>query len=67
MEAAFLESGVSHQSLFVMAEDLESVRLFGFVSSSEEKERAKAIVKGLKGIKHITDDLTIYKPSMNGG
>jgi len=67
VEAAFLESGLSHQSLFVMAEDLESVRLFGFVSSSEEKEKAKAIVKGIKGIKTIKDDLTIYKQSLAGG
>lgn len=67
VDAAFLESCISQRSLFVMAEDLESVWLFGFVSSSEEKEKAKAIVKGIKGIKQITDDLTIYKESMIGG
>ncbi|MDI7261474.1 MAG: cytidylate kinase family protein [Thermodesulfobacteriota bacterium] len=66
VEAALLESDIPHQNLFVTVEDMESVRLYGFVSSSEEREKVKTIVKGIKGIKHITDDLSILKPSVGG-
>lgn len=64
VEAAFLEWATPHQTLFATVEDMESVRLYGFVGSEEEREKAKAIVKGIKGIKKVTDDLSILKPSM---
>ncbi|OGP74077.1 MAG: hypothetical protein A2V86_07315 [Deltaproteobacteria bacterium RBG_16_49_23] len=66
VEAAFLEAGISQQHLFVTVEDIESVRLFGFVGSPEEKEKVNALVKGIKGIKNIIDNLVIFKLSTGG-
>jgi hypothetical protein len=66
IEAAFLEAGLTHQNLFFTVEDVDSVRLYGFVNSLEKKEKIETILKGIKGIKNIVNDLTTFKPSMGG-
>ena len=52
--------------LFVTVEDSDSVRVYGAVYSSEEKEMIGKIVKGIKGIGKMTNDLVVFKASMTG-
>ena len=59
IESAFLEAGVTSSHLFFAVEDTDSVRLFGSVSSSVEKEEVVKILKGIKDIKKIKNDLTV--------
>jgi osmotically-inducible protein OsmY len=59
IESALLEAGVTSSHLFFTVEDTESVRLFGSVSSSVEKEEVVRILKGIKDIKKIKNDLTV--------
>jgi cytidylate kinase len=66
VEAALLEAAIPQQHLFVTVEDMDTVRLFGFVSSSEERERIDALVQGIKGVKRSINDLTILSASMSG-
>jgi cytidylate kinase len=63
VEAALLEAGISSQYLYITVEDMDSVRLYGLVSSLEKKEKIETV---LKEIKKITNDLTIFKPSSGG-
>jgi len=58
IESALLEAGVMNPHLFFTVEDTDSVRLFGSVSSSAEKEEVVEILKGIKDIKKIKNDLT---------
>lgn len=64
VESALLESGVMSPHLFATVEDANSVRLYGVVNSSEEKEAAEKILKGIKDIKKIANDLVIFRGSM---
>lgn len=66
IEAAFLEAGLPEHHLFFTVEDEESVRIMGFVNSSEEKERVEKIIKGIKGIKNLINVVNVVKPSMGG-
>jgi cytidylate kinase len=66
IEAAFLEAGLFNQNLFFTVEDMDSVRLYGLVNSLERKEQIEAAVKGIKGIKKITNDLRTFKSPMSG-
>ncbi len=59
IESALLEAGVMSPHLFFKVEDTDSVRLFGSVSSSVEKEEVVEILKGIKDIKKIKNDLAI--------
>jgi cytidylate kinase len=59
IESALLEAGVASSHLFFTVEDIDLVRLFGSVSSSVEKEEVVKILKGIKDIKKIKNDLTI--------
>lgn len=66
VESALLEAGVTNPHLFVTVEDANSVRLYGVVSSSEEKEMLEKTVKGIKDIKKVANDVTVFKGSMGG-
>jgi cytidylate kinase len=66
VEAALLEAAIPQQHLFVTVEDMDSVRLFGFVGSSEEREKIDAFVKRIKGVKHTINDLTVLRASLGG-
>jgi cytidylate kinase len=59
IESALLEAGVMNPHLFFTVEDTDSVRLFGSVNSSVEKEEVVEILKGIKDINKIKNDLTI--------
>ncbi len=66
VEAALLETGLSSQYLYFTVEDTDSVRLHGLVSSLEKKDKIETVLKGIKEIKKITNDLTIFKASSGG-
>jgi hypothetical protein len=66
VESALLEAGMTNPHLFVTVEDANSVRLYGVVSSSEEKEMLEKTVKGIKDIKKVVNDVTVFKGSMGG-
>jgi hypothetical protein len=59
--SALLEAGVVNPHLFVTVEDSNSVRLFGMTSSPEEKEMVEKVVKGIKDVKKITNDLVLFR------
>lgn len=61
VESALLEAGVSDQHLFFNVEDAGSVQLYGFTHSLEEKENIERILKGIKDVKSITNDLTVFR------
>jgi osmotically-inducible protein OsmY len=47
-------------------EEPDSVRLFGIVNSSSEKEEIEKLVKKIKGIKNIKNELVVFTRSMSG-
>jgi hypothetical protein len=66
VESALLEAGVTNPHLFVTVEDANSVRLYGVVNASEEKEMLEKTVKGIKDVKKVTNDVTVFKGAMGG-
>jgi len=60
VESALLDAGVTDQHLFFNVEDADSVQLYGFTRSLEEKENVERILKGIKDIRNIKNDLTVY-------
>ncbi|NWF91273.1 MAG: cytidylate kinase family protein [Syntrophaceae bacterium] len=66
IESALLEAGFMPSRLFFEVEDEEWVRLYGVANSSEEKEEIERIVKGMKGVKRVTNDLIVMKAAMGG-
>ncbi len=66
IESVLLEAGVMNLHLFFTVEDPDSVRLYGIVDSSEEKEKIEKLVKKIKGIKNIKNELVVFPRSMGG-
>jgi cytidylate kinase len=64
VESTLWERDVMNQHLFFTAEDEDSVRLYGFVYSPDERESIGKIVKGIKGVKRVINDLAIFPGSM---
>ena len=52
--------------LFFNVDDPDTVRLYGFVNSPEEKEAIGKTVKGISGVKTVTNDLGIMRGAMGG-
>jgi cytidylate kinase len=63
IEASFLEAGVSNPNLFLTVEDMGSVRLYGIVHSAEEKGEIEKLVKQIKDVATVRNDLTVLKGS----
>jgi cytidylate kinase len=59
VESAFLEAGVMSPYVFFTVEEPDSVRLFGVVISSEEKEASEKALKKIKGIRNIKNELVV--------
>ncbi len=59
VESALLEAGVRSDYLFFTVEGPDSVRLYGFVNSSEEKEESEKVLKKIEGIKNIKNELVV--------
>jgi osmotically-inducible protein OsmY len=66
VESALLDAGVTDQHLFFNVEDADSVQLYGFTHSLEEKENVERILKGIKDIRNIKNDLTVYNGYLSG-
>jgi len=65
IESALLEAGVGSLHLFAV-EAPDSVRLYGVVNSSEEKKEIENLVKKIKGVKNIKNELVVFTGSMSG-
>jgi cytidylate kinase len=63
VEAAFLEAGFVNTHIFSAIEDGETVRLYGIVNTFGEKETIERIVKGIKGVKKVINDVALFKGS----
>ena len=66
VESALLESGVTNQFLFFNVEDENSIRVYGLVPSLEEKENMEKILKEIKGIKRVINELSVSKGYVGG-
>jgi uncharacterized protein YyaL (SSP411 family) len=66
VESALLEAGVTNQHVFFTIEDADSVRVYGLTYSLEEKESIEKVLKGMKDIRKVTNELVMYKGSMGG-
>jgi len=66
VEAAFLEAGVERQHTFYDVEDGETVRIYGIVYSVQEKEALEKMMKGIKGVKKVINNLTPFSGAMGG-
>lgn len=61
IESALLEAGVMSLRIFFVVDGLDSVRFYGVVNAEQEKEIITRVVKGIKDIKHIKNDLTVFR------
>jgi cytidylate kinase len=66
VEAAFLEAGVESQHTFYEVEDGETVRVYGIVYSNQEKEDLEKMMKGIKGVRKVTNNLTLFSGALGG-
>jgi cytidylate kinase len=66
VESTLLEAGILHQHLFFAIEDIDSVRLFGVVNSSEDKREIEKMLKKIKEIKNIKNELVVVTGSIGG-
>jgi cytidylate kinase len=60
IESALLEQGLAKAHIFFDVENEDSVRIYGIALSQEEKDRTEEVLKGLKGVKTITNDVGVY-------
>lgn len=66
VEAAFLEAGVEGQHTFYEVEDGETVRVYGIVYALQEKEDLEKMVKGIKGVRKVINNLTLFSGALGG-
>lgn len=66
IESEFLEAGLTNPHVFFDVEDPDTVRLYGFVNSAEEKEEIEQRVKKMKDVKKVKNELSIFRGSMGG-
>jgi cytidylate kinase len=59
IESTLLEAGVMGPHLFFSIDDVDSVRIFGVAASREERENIEKLLRGIKDIKHVKNDLGI--------
>jgi len=64
IESLLLEAGITSPYLFFSVEETDSIRLFGMVNSSREKERVETLVRKIKEIKNIKNELMVYTGSI---
>jgi cytidylate kinase len=66
IESVFLEEGIPSYPAFFSVEEPENVRLYGIVYSGEEKGRIENVVKKVKGVKKIENDITVFSRGVGG-
>jgi hypothetical protein len=65
-ESALLEAGVLNPHLFVQAEAEDTVRIYGIVSSGEEKGFVENTLKKIKGAKKIINEIQVNPGAFTG-
>ena len=65
-DAVFFIDPINSLKKLSLHQRIDSVRLFGMVSSQEEKEKVETLMKKIKDIKRVVNNLVIMKPSMSG-
>ncbi len=63
VESLLLEAGVTSASVFFHVEEPNAVRLFGMVHSAGEKEEIGSLVKKIKEVKNVKNELVVLKKS----
>ncbi len=63
MESLLLEAGITSSHLFFTVEGTDSVRLFGIADSSGEKEGIENLVRKIKEIKNVKNELMVFTGS----
>ncbi len=66
VEAAALEAGMESQHIFYEVENGETVRVYGIVYSLQEKEALEKMMKGIKGVKKVINNLSVFSGAMGG-
>lgn len=66
IESAFLEAGVMTSHIFFTVENGDLVRVFGMVSSQEEKGKIETLLKKIKEVKRVANDLLVVNLAMAG-
>jgi hypothetical protein len=66
VEAVFLEAGASSQHTFYNVEDGETVRIYGIAYSLQEKEALEKMMKGIKGVKKVINNMNLFAGAMGG-
>jgi len=66
IESAFLEADIPSSHLYFAVEDPENVRLFGYASSKEEKGRIETVVRRVKGVREIQNEISIFPQGVGG-
>jgi hypothetical protein len=61
IESALLEAGVLSLRMFFSVENLDTVRLYGITPSEKERETVLQVIRNMKVIKNIKDQLTVFK------
>ncbi len=65
-ESALLEAGIVSPHLFIEAEDLDRLRVYGMANSLDEKRAIGDILGSIQGIKKVVNDLQVYPGAMGG-
>ncbi len=66
IDSLLLESSMDTSHLFFTVENGDLVRIFGMVNSQEEKEKIETLVKGVKGIRQVANDLLVIALTRTG-
>ncbi len=61
IESALLEAGVLSLRTFFLVEDMSTVKFYGIVNSEEEKAAIEGVIRGIKDIKVIKNELSVIK------
>ena len=66
VESGLLEAGLASSHVFVSVEDFDTVRLYGFTYSPEEKNEVDSVVKRVGNVKKIVNDLQVLQGNLTG-
>jgi len=66
VESGLLEAGLDSSHVFVSVEDPDTVRLYGFTYSSEEKNELDSVVKRVGNVKKVVNELQVFQGNISG-
>jgi cytidylate kinase len=64
VESLLLESGVTSYHVFFAVEEMNSVRLFGIVNSAGEKAMLESLVRRIKEVTNVKNELVVFTGTM---